>query len=58
MDNCGKDKGRYVKIVMREGVRLFIVTEIEWFSFSHKVHGIGSQANENHFHNEEVEASP
>lgn len=43
---------------MREGVRLFIVTEIEWFSFSHKVHGIGSQANENHFHNEEVEASP
>ena len=42
MDDCGKDEGGYVKIVMREGVRLFIVTEIEWFSSSHKVHGISS----------------
>lgn len=58
MDDCCKDQGGDVKVVMREGVGLFIVAKIEWFSSPHQVHCISSKANENYFHDKEIKASP
>jgi hypothetical protein len=43
---------------VRESIGLFIVAEVERFAVSHEVHGIGSESNEDEFHDEEIEASP
>ena len=56
-NNC-QYKGDCVKIIVRECVRLFIVTEVERFSFSHEVHCVASQSYKNDLHDEEVEALP
>lgn len=43
---------------MGEGVRLFIVAEIEWLSSPHEVHCVSSQADEDYLHDKEIKASP
>ena len=43
---------------MREGIRLFVITEIERFPIFHQVHGIGSQTYKNDFHKEEIKTFP
>lgn len=43
---------------MRESIGLFVVAEVERFTVSHEVHGIGSESNEDDFHDKEIEASP
>lgn len=43
---------------MWKGIRLLIVAQIEGLFVSHEVHGVGSKADEDDFHYEEVEAPP
>ncbi len=43
---------------MGESIRLFVIAEVERFAVPHEIHGIGSKANEDEFHDKEIEASP
>lgn len=58
MNDNSQDKRNAINIVMGENIGLLIITEVERFSLSHQVHSVGSKANEDEFHDEEVEASP
>ena len=58
MNDNSQHQSNSIQIIMREGVGLLIVAEVEGFSFAHEVHGVGGQADEDDFHDEEVEASP
>ena len=58
MNNGSQHQGNTIQIIMWEGIRLLIVAEIEGFSFTHQVHGVGSESNKDNLHDEEVETSP
>jgi hypothetical protein len=58
VNDGSENKSDSIKIVMREGIGLLIVAEVEGFSLSHQIHGVCSESDVDYFHKEEVEASP
>lgn len=56
-DGC-EYKGDSIEIIVRKGIGLLIIAEIEGFFLSHEVHGVGGESDEDDFHYEEVEAPP
>jgi hypothetical protein len=58
MDDQGENNRHHVQQVVREGIGVTIVAQVEWFLKSHKVDGVSGQEKESHLHQEQVHTSP
>jgi len=58
MRDDGSEQRRAIEVIMREGVRLPIETEVVWLLDAHEVYGVGSQADEDDLHDEHVQRLP
>lgn len=58
MDDDSQNQSSPIEIVMREGIRLFVVAEIKRFLLSHEVHRVRSETDKDKFHDEEIKGSP
>ena len=58
MDEDCHDQGSQIHILMLEGVGVPVVTEVKWLAEAHEVDGVGGEADEQDFHDEEVHGLP
>ena len=54
MRDDGSEQRGAIEVIMREGVRLPIETDVVWLLDAHEVYGVGSQADEDDLHDEHV----